>query len=70
MNLNFFCISQLDELKKIALGFGVTFDYRLHDSWFPTGHEEQWRNLYAPCSAQRLFFPVNNFDENQNFTFC
>ncbi|XP_055377804.1 glucoside xylosyltransferase 1 [Condylostylus longicornis] len=33
------------------------FSYELHDLKFPMGKEKEWKSLFKPCAAQRLFLP-------------
>lgn len=35
------------------------FDFELLPLQFPPENENEWRNLFKPCSAQRLFLPVS-----------
>lgn len=35
-----------------------TFDFEILPLKFPSGNEVEWRNLFKPCAAQRLFLPV------------
>lgn len=36
------------------------FDFEMLPLQFPAQNENVWRNLFKPCSAQRLFLPVSN----------
>jgi len=36
-----------------------TFDFEILPLKFPTGNEAEWKNLFKPCAAQRLFLPVS-----------
>lgn len=35
------------------------FDFELLPLQFPPSSEGEWRTLFKPCAAQRLFLPVN-----------
>lgn len=34
------------------------FSYQILPLTFPSENEDEWRNLFKPCAAQRLFLPV------------
>ncbi|CAG7734624.1 unnamed protein product [Allacma fusca] len=40
-----------------ALGASSFFTYEIKSTWFPPKNAGIWKKLYAPCSAQRIFFP-------------
>lgn len=35
------------------------FRFEILPLTFPEKNAEQWKNLFKPCAAQRLFLPVN-----------
>lgn len=45
--------------------FGLAFDYEIHPLQFPSTNKHEWKKLFKPCAAQRLFLPVRS----QNFVF-
>ncbi|XP_028825034.1 glucoside xylosyltransferase 2 isoform X2 [Denticeps clupeoides] len=38
--------------------FSSKFQYRLYPITFSVGNAEEWKKLFKPCAAQRLFLPV------------
>lgn len=36
-----------------------TFTYKVQPISFPENGKEEWRKLFKPCAAQRLFLPVS-----------
>lgn len=38
---------------------GNVFKYDLLPLTFPKKNEKEWKNLFKPCAAQRLFLPVS-----------
>lgn len=38
-----------------------TFTYSVLPLTFPVLNRNEWRNLFKPCAAQRLFLPVRLF---------
>ncbi|XP_017845714.1 glucoside xylosyltransferase 2 isoform X2 [Drosophila busckii] len=46
--------------------FPQMFEFELLRLRFPNQSEAEWRNLFKPCAAQRLFLPfLNKFNESQ-----
>lgn len=43
------------------------FDFELLPLQFPPNNEKEWRNLFKPCSAQRLFLPVSVANTSSKF---
>lgn len=43
------------------------FTFEILPLTFPKQNEREWRSLFKPCSAQRLFLPVNQFPFNSMF---
>lgn len=39
------------------------FDFELLPLQFPPNSESEWRTLFKPCAAQRLFLPVTKLNE-------
>ena len=40
------------------MAMGLDFlTYEMHLDWFP--NDSEWKAMWAPCAAQRLFFPVS-----------
>lgn len=35
------------------------FSYEIHSLTFPRANKNEWRKLFKPCAAQRLFLPVS-----------
>lgn len=35
------------------------FSYKAMSLIFPADNAQEWRKLFKPCAAQRLFLPVN-----------
>lgn len=48
-----------------------TFSYEVLPLTFPEANRDEWRNLFKPCAAQRLFLPVmlEHTIQYQNFSF-
>lgn len=46
---------KLDDWRKITK---KSFAYEIFSLTFPTQHENEWKTLFKPCAAQRLFLPV------------
>jgi len=45
------------ELRWSLMAMGLDFlTYELYLDWFPK--DSEWKAMWAPCAAQRLFFPV------------
>lgn len=38
------------------------FDFELLSLKFPNQSAKEWKNLFKPCAAQRLFLPVSKLD--------
>ncbi|KAG8543523.1 hypothetical protein GDO81_024450, partial [Engystomops pustulosus] len=35
------------------------FDYKIYPITFPVGNAQEWKKLFKPCAAQRLFLPTH-----------
>uniref|UniRef100_A0A336MJQ6 UDP-D-xylose:beta-D-glucoside alpha-1,3-D-xylosyltransferase n=1 Tax=Culicoides sonorensis TaxID=179676 RepID=A0A336MJQ6_CULSO len=44
--------------------YNLLFDYEIHPLQFPDKNRNEWRKLFKPCAAQRLFLPnlLNHID--------
>lgn len=38
--------------------YKLTFDYEIHPLQFPDTNKHEWKKLFKPCAAQRLFLPT------------
>lgn len=54
----------VNQLTKWQADFSQPFSFELYSLHFPKSGEKDWRNLFKPCAAQRLFLPslLNNTD--------
>ena len=50
------------QLDKVFSGLYQNFKYTIYDLWFPKKNDREWKSMWRPCSSQRLFVPVSNFD--------
>lgn len=37
--------------------YNLSFDYEIHPLHFPDTNKHEWKKLFKPCAAQRLFLP-------------
>jgi UDP-xylose:glucoside alpha-1,3-xylosyltransferase len=49
-------VLQLSEWKSFT---NNGFTYKIMTLTFPINDAEEWKKLFKPCAAQRLFLPVN-----------
>lgn len=54
MNRMFLCF-QLDQWPRFI---SARFQYTVYPITFSVGNAEEWKKLFKPCAAQRLFLPV------------
>lgn len=52
----FLCF-QLDRWPRFI---SARFHYTIYPITFSVGDAEEWKKLFKPCAAQRLFLPVSN----------
>ena len=57
----------IESMRKFQMKRAVSHDFEIHPISFPNNDpdisETKWRNIFRPCSCQRLFLPVS-------FKFC
>lgn len=50
---------EIDEkLSEWKAQYKLTFDYELMNLQFPEAKKKEWKKLFKPCAAQRLFLPT------------
>ncbi|XP_026578226.1 glucoside xylosyltransferase 2 isoform X1 [Pseudonaja textilis] len=47
------------KLKEWPTFFSKKFEYNVYPITFSVGNTEEWRKLFKPCAAQRLFLPLS-----------
>lgn len=50
-------MSTFDEKLSEWQELGLSFDYEIHSLRFPETNKHEWKKLFKPCAAQRLFLP-------------
>lgn len=53
--LHVFLCLQLDQWPRFI---AARFQYTIYPITFSVGDAEEWKKLFKPCAAQRLFLPV------------
>ena len=49
------CVFQLGQWPR---SIAAKFQYQIYPITFSVGNQEEWKKLFKPCAAQRLFLPV------------
>lgn len=55
MSRLFLCSSQLNQWPRAVL---AKFQFTIYPITFSVGNADEWKKLFKPCAAQRLFLPV------------
>jgi hypothetical protein len=52
------CVSPVLQLRQWPDSYTKKFEHRLYPITFSVGNPQEWKKLFKPCAAQRLFLPV------------